>query len=140
MVTEQSWHYQSPNTELKTTKCLIQNSKNSQIFLICLPNCPITYKRLQRLNDTTHAWSPDFAAITNLPLECAFLGSVVCLPSAPCSFFYVKDYCHLLLRATAPQGCVSNLDRHFPYQAPQNYLGNLVFQVKHQCTHSTPIW
>ena len=44
-----------------------------------------------RLTEQRNIWSPNFATITNSPVEYAFSGSEVCLPSAP---FW--DYGHLL--------------------------------------------
>ena len=78
----------------------------------CLPICLITFKRLEAKRRNT--WSPNFATITNSPVICAFLGSKVCMPSAPCSFFYLQDYGHFLLYVTRPLQCVNFLDQHFP--------------------------
>jgi len=82
-----------PNIAFKTTivtKCQILNSG----IFVCLPICLIIFKRLEAKQHNT--WSPNFAAITNSPLECAFSGYEVCLLSVPCSFVYLQDCGHLL--------------------------------------------
>jgi len=49
----------------------------------------------------------------NSPLECAFSDSTVFLPSASCSFFYLKNYGHVLLHVSYSNWLIFQIDTLF---------------------------
>ena len=105
-----------PNTEFKKKSPKLEFTS---AYLQYLRTCLITFKRLEAKQ--RNKWLLNFTTITNSPMKCAFSGPEVCLHSAPCPFFYLKDYGHLL-HFTRPWRCINYSDRHFPCQASQNYF------------------